>query len=99
MRKIEAIIRKEKFADVFHALEKSGVGGITAIETKCGKPRSGLKDYIKLELYTDEFQTEKVIDIIRKAAKTGVAGDGKIALFSLEQLYSIRNNQQGASAI
>ncbi len=100
MKKIEAIVRKEKFDDVFKVLEKSGVGGITVTEARgFGHHRNGLKEKMKIEIYVDEFQIEKTIDMIRKVAKTGSTGDGKIAILPLENIYKIRTGEHGAQVI
>ena len=100
MVKIEAIVRKEKFEEVCLVLEKSGVGGVTVTEALgFGNHRNGLKPKMKIEIYTDEFQIDKVIDMIRRVAKTGTSGDGKIAIFRLEKLYRIRTGEEGAGAI
>ena len=100
MKKIEAIVRKEKFQDVYAVLEKSGIGGLTVTEARgFGHHRNGLKDKVKIEIYVDEFQTEKVVDMIRRVAKTGSTGDGKIAVLPLENIYRIRTGEDGASAI
>ncbi len=100
MKKIEAIVRKEKFKDVYTVLEKSGVGGMTVTEAQgFGHHRNGLKNKIKIEIYADEFQVDKVVDMIRSAAKTGTTGDGKIAILPLENIYRIRTGEEGAIAI
>ncbi len=100
MKKIEAIIRKEQFEDVITALEKTGIGGVTVLDAVgFGHHRNGLKAKKKLEIYTDEFQVDKVIDLIRKHAKMGVTGDGKSAVIDLANLYKIRTGEQGATAI
>jgi nitrogen regulatory protein P-II 1 len=100
MKKIEAIIRKEKFNDVFKVLEKSGIGGMTVTEAKgFGHHRNGLKEKVKIEIYADEFQVDKVIDMIRKHGRTGSTGDGKIAILNLENIIKIRTGEDGASAI
>ncbi len=100
MKKIEAIIRKEKFHDVYVVLEKSGIGGMTISEARgFGHHRNGLKDKVKIEIYVDEFQVDKVVDMIRQAAKTGMTGDGKIAILPLENIYRIRTGEDGARAI
>lgn len=100
MKKIEAIVRKEKFNEIYAVLEKSGIGGMTVSEAKgFGRHRNGLKDKIKIEIYVDEFQVDKVIDLIRQVARTGTTGDGKIAIFNMENLYRIRTGEQGAGAI
>jgi len=100
MKKIEAIVRKEKFQDIYKVLEKSGIGGLTVLETRgFGRHRNGLRDKVKLEIYVDEFQIEKVVEMIRQIAKTGETGDGKIAILPLENIYRIRTGEQGAAAI
>ncbi len=100
MKKIEAIVRKEKFQDVYDALVNSGIGGMTVTPTQgFGHHRNGLKEKIKLEIYADEFQVDKIVDMIRRAAKTGVTGDGKIAILPLHNIYRIRTGEDGAKAI
>jgi nitrogen regulatory protein P-II 2 len=44
-------------------------------------------------------QTEKVVDLIRKAANTGKIGDGKIFVSALEQAIRIRTGETGPDAI
>jgi nitrogen regulatory protein P-II 1 len=100
MRKIEAIVRKEKFDEVIKVLEKSGIGGVTVTEAKgFGHHRNGLKEKMKIDIYVDEFQVDKVVELIRKTAKTGTTGDGKIAVLLLENIYRIRTGEEGANAI
>ncbi len=100
MKKIEAIVRKEKFEEVYKVLENSGIGGLTVTQAQgFGHHRNGLKEKMKFEIYADEFQVDKIVEMIRKVAKTGTTGDGKIAIFELEQLYRIRTGEEGASAI
>jgi len=100
MKKIEAIVRKEKFQEVYDVLVNSGIGGMTVLEAKgFGNHRSGLKEKVKIEIYADEFQVEKVIDMIKRSARVGESGDGKIAVFHLDQLHRIRTGEEGAHAI
>ena len=100
MKKIEAIIRKEKFDDVCKVLEKSGIGGMTTMPAQgFGNHRNGLKEKVKIDIYCDEFQVDMIVEMIRKSAKTGFTGDGKIAILDLENLYRIRTGQEGAGAI
>ena len=100
MKKIEAIVRKDKFEKVYAALEKSGIGGMTVTEAKgFGHHRNGLKEKMKIEIYADEFQVDKIVELIRRIAKTGTTGDGKIAILDLVNVYRIRTGEQGATAI
>jgi len=100
MKKIEAIVREEKFKEICTMLEGSGVGGLTVTEVRgFGHHRNGLAKKYKLEIYADEFQVDKTIDMIRKKAKTGTTGDGKISVYTIDQLFRIRTGEEGASAI
>ena len=100
MKKIEAIIREEKFQDVYDVLVDSGIGGMTVIKAQgFGHHRNGLKDKFKIEIYADEFQVDKVVEMIRRVARTGITGDGKIAILPLDNIYRIRTGDDGASAI
>ncbi|MCA9405131.1 MAG: P-II family nitrogen regulator [Candidatus Omnitrophica bacterium] len=100
MKKIEAIVRKEKFEEVCTVLEDSGLGGITVTEAKgFGNHRNGLQPKMKIDIYVDEFQVEKAIEMIRRVARTGVTGDGKIAVLPMDNIVRIRNGEEGAGAI
>lgn len=81
-------------------LEKSGIGGIIVSEARgFGHHRNGLKEKMKIEIYADEFQVDKVVKMIRRVTKTGTTGDGKIAILPLEKIYRIRTGEEEASAI
>ena len=100
MKKIEAIIRKEKFDEVIKTLEKSGIGGVTVTQAVgFGHHRNGLKEKMKIDIYADEFQVDKIVDIIKRTARTGTTGDGKVAVLDLDNIYKIRTGESGASAI
>lgn len=103
MKKIECIIRPEKFQDVYNALRKSGIGGLSVTEIKgFGNQRALGKDLLeklRIDIYVDEFQVDSTIELIMKTARTGETGDGKIAVIDLEKLYRIRTGEEGASAV
>ena len=103
MKKLECIIRPEKLDDVKAALRKTGIGGmtITSIEG-FGKSRAigrGSVHKVKVEVYVDDFQSDAIVEIVKKAAYTGDTGDGKIAIIPLEKIYRIRTNETGPRAI
>ena len=100
MKKIEAIVRKDKFDQLFQVLEKSGIGGMTVFDAMgFGHHRNGMQEKKKIEIYCDEFQVEKIVEILSRTVRTGMTGDGKIAVIDLENLYRIRSGEEGASAI
>ncbi len=103
MRKIECIIRPEKFDDVYQAIRNSGAGGMTVTEVEGfgnqKAPGQSLVSNIKIEIYVDLFQVDNMIETIMKAARTGKIGDGKIAVVCLDEIYRIRTGEKGARAI
>jgi len=105
MKKIECVIKPERFEKVREALRKSGVGGMTAYEVGgFGNQRArgkGMLKRMKLEVYVDDFQVDSAVDIIMKNARTGSGetGDGKVAVSDLDKLYRIRTGEEGAKAV
>jgi len=114
MKKVEAIVRTERFNDVRAALQSAGISGLTSygingagIQNGVAKKgsRSGKWDTrelvrkTKLEVVCDDSVVEKAITAISDAAKTGKIGDGKIFVFPLENAIRIRTGERHAKAI
>src|SRR5271165_4542892 len=114
MKKIEAVIRREKFEIVDEALKKIGVGGLTMEEVK-GRGRTRVittvhmrgtwtqeDEYIrhtKLEIIAKDDQVSKVVESILSSATTGSPGDGKIFVTPVDQIYDIGSKQSGERAV
>ena len=112
MKKIEAIIRHEKFEEVKKALSKIGIRGITVIDV-LGAGRQGgftetyrghkvtinLRPKIKIEIISKEASVREIVDVIRDKAKTGEIGDGKIFISSVDNAVAIRSGEEGPSAL
>ena len=112
MKKIEAIIKPFKLDEVKNALTKIGVQGMTVTEVNgFGRQKGHTESYrgteyaidflpkSKIEIIiTDELVTQ-VIETIERAAKTGKIGDGKIFVFSVEEVIRIRTGEHGRDAI
>ncbi len=112
MKKIEAIIRPEKFTIVKDALLELGYPGMTITKvtgqgnqkgiTEMWRGRSfrvDLLSKIKIEITVRDADVEKIADTIIKEAHTGSIGDGKIFVFDVENVYRIRTNESGVVAI
>ena len=112
MKKIEAIIRTKMFDQVREALAKIDVKFFTLIEVKGYGLQKGEKmvyrgssygsDYIgrlRLDIFASDNKTPEIVDTILKSAATGKVGDGKISVNNVEQLYRIRNGEEGDSAL
>ncbi|MFA5355079.1 MAG: P-II family nitrogen regulator [Thermodesulfovibrionales bacterium] len=112
MRKIEAIIKPFKLDEVKDALNEIGIQGMTVTEVKgFGRQKGHTELYrgaeyvvdfipkIKVEVVTSDDLAPRVVDAIERAAKTGKIGDGKIFVYSVEDVIRIRTGERGESAV
>jgi nitrogen regulatory protein P-II 1 len=112
MKKIEAIIKGSKLDDVKDALHAIGIQGMTVTEVKgFGRQKGHVEVYrgteyevhflpkLKIEVVVADSILDKVIDTIIEKAKTGSIGDGKIFIYSLEDVIRIRTGEKGEAAI
>ena len=94
------------------ALSEIGVQGITVTEVKgFGRQKGHTELYrgaeyvvdflpkVKLEVAIPETLLERALEAIEKAARTGKIGDGKIFVYSLDEVIRIRTGETGESAI
>jgi nitrogen regulatory protein P-II 1 len=114
LKKIEAIIRKEKFPDVDAALKRLGVGGLT-VEEVAGRGRDrhtttvlarGTWKYeeeyikhLKLEILVQDSNAQGVIDAIMTSASTQSVGDGKIFVSSVDEVLDIGSKAVDEKAV
>ena len=54
---------------------------------------------LKVEVAVEAGRTDKVIDAITAAAKTGQIGDGKIFVTTIDQAVRIRTGEVDAAAL
>lgn len=112
MKKIEAIIRPEKFDIIKDALTDMGYNGMTVSEIKGHGNQKGVSEVwrgkryrvdllpkIKVEIVATDEKCESVIQTIIREAQTGSVGDGKIFVTDLVNVYRIRTGEAGDSAI
>ena len=112
MKKIEAIIKPFKLDDVKEALNEIGIQGMTISEVKGYGRQKGHKEIyrgaeyvvdfipkIKIEIVVEAERVDEIVDKIREAANTGKIGDGKIFVFSAEQVIRVRTGEKGKDAI
>jgi len=112
MKLITAIIKPFKLDEVREALADIGVTGLTVTDVKGFGRQKGhtelyrgaeyVVDFLpktKVEAVVPEELTERAIDAILTAGKTGKIGDGKIFVSSLEQVIRIRTGENGKEAI
>ena len=112
MKKIETIIKPFKLDEVKEALNAMGVSGMTIMEVKgFGRQRGHKEIYrgaeyqvdfvpkIKINVIVDDAIAEKVVDTIKKTAKTGKIGDGKIFISTIDEAIRIRTGETGIEAL
>jgi nitrogen regulatory protein P-II 1 len=54
---------------------------------------------IKIEVVVESESADQVVEKIREAANTGKIGDGKIFIFSIEEVVRVRTGETGKDAI
>jgi nitrogen regulatory protein P-II 1 len=111
MKKIEAIIQRERYEEVRSALEAVGYPGmmVTEIEghgTQRGVQIRGGREYriglikkLKLEIVCRDHRVPEIMNAIAEAARTGKAGDGKIFVYPVEEAMRIRSGETGEDAL
>lgn len=108
MKEIKAYIAEHKLGPVTRALHKvKGLTGVSAIECKgygrglvtTAEPELGFHLGVKLEVICQDELVDVVIDAIEKVAHTGLKGDGKIYVASIEQAVRISTGERGKGAV
>lgn len=112
MKKIELIIRPEKFLDVKAALDEVGYSGMTVTEVQGHGIQKGLTQQwrgttfkyallpkMKIEAVVKDAQVSGIVKVIMEAAGTGKEGDGKIFITPIEEVFRIRTKESGEKAI
>ena len=112
MKKVEAIIRIEKFEAVKEKLFEVGINGITISQVLgCGNQKGHKNIYrgtvvevnllpkMKLEIVTTEDKVNQIVEVIRQNAKTDNIGDGKIFVYTIDNAVRIRTGESGDIAL
>jgi nitrogen regulatory protein PII len=111
MKLITAIVNPYKVDDVREAVAGLGVQGMTVTEVKgFGRQRGHAELYrgaeytvdyrpkVKVEIAVNEDDTERLIEAIVSAARTGKVGDGKIFVTSMDEIVRVRTGETGPTA-
>lgn len=112
MKKVEAIIRIEKLEAVKEKLFEHDINGITMTQVLgCGKQKGHKSIYrgavvdvtllpkIKLEIVAADDKVDEIIAVIKENAKTDNIGDGKIFVYTIDEVIRIRTGENGEIAI
>jgi nitrogen regulatory protein P-II 1 len=112
LKKIEAIIREEKLADVKAALRSVGILGMNVFEIR-GQGRQGgielvgrsgsyhvdMLQKVQVNIVLSEHNLQETIATIVRSARTGESGDGLIFVYPVEDVVRIRTGERGTEAI
>src|SRR2546423_15718801 len=112
IKQITAIVKPFRLEEVREALAEVGVTGLTVTEVKgFGRQKGHTELYrgaeyvvdflpkVKVEVVVKDGDTERCVDAIVKAAKTGKIGDGKIFVTPVEQVVRIRTGETNEDAV
>ncbi len=112
MKLIMAVIKPFKLDEVRDALTGLGVEGLTVTEVKgYGRQKGHTEIYrgteyavnflpkLKIEVAVTQANTDKAVEAIIAAAKTGQIGDGKIFVTPIEDAVRIRTGETDADAL
>ena len=112
MKLVIAVIKPFKIDEVHDALIRLGISGMTVSEVKgYGRQKGHTEIYrgteyavsflpkLKIEVAVPTDQTDKIIETITTAAKTGQIGDGKIFVLALDQVVRIRTGETDGAAL
>jgi nitrogen regulatory protein P-II 1 len=112
MKKIEAIVRPSKVADVCAVLKTIDNPGLTITEVEGHGTQNGMEQLVRgktykvglltkarIEIVVKDSDVDEVINAIQKAAFTGKFGDGKIFVYPVENVVRIRTNERCEAAL
>ncbi|MBW3548897.1 MAG: P-II family nitrogen regulator [Actinobacteria bacterium] len=112
MELVTAIVKPHVLDGVKDALKGIGVQGITVSEVKgFGRQGGHTETYrgteytidfvpkMKVEVLVDASDSDKVVEAVAVAARTGKIGDGKIWVTPVGRAVRIRTGEEGVDAI
>jgi nitrogen regulatory protein PII len=112
MEKIEAIIQPTRLEAVKAALVQVGVSGMTVTRVEGFGNQKGRKlnyrgstyeasfvEKVKIETVVSSDMTDRVVEAIAAAARSGQIGDGKIFVSPVSRVVRIRTNERNDVAL
>jgi len=112
MKKIEAIVREDRFHLIKIALEEKGFVSMTvsdvigrgkqkgvSLKWRVGEHRIDFLPKKKIEIVVEDKDCKIVVDTICERGRTGAVGDGKIFILPVEEVVRIRTGEAGVEAI
>lgn len=110
--KIEVITGMSKLTDLIQQLSKVGVRGVTVIQVLGCGVEMGTQEYEveinevmellpkqQINIVVETSKVDKILDIIKKELYTGHIGDGKIFVYSIDNVIRVRTGDEGLEAL
>ena len=112
IHKVVIIAKLSRYDKLRKAMNALGVTGMTVTQVMgCGVQKGSGEMYrgvemdatllpkIKLEVVVSKIPVEDVIEAAKRTLYTGHIGDGKIFVYSLDNVVKIRTGEEGAAAL
>ncbi len=112
MKKIEAIVREDRFHLIKIALEEKGFISMTvsdvvgrgkqkgvSLKWRVGEHRIEFLPKKKIEIVVDDNDCQTVVDTICERGRTGAMGDGKVFVIPVEEVVRIRTGDRDIQAV
>ena len=113
MKKLESIIPEDKLDAVFNSLTQLDIGGFTYFSVKGrgkrprpmvssgrgGRFESAYNVNTGIIIVVPDNKVDKVIDAITSHASTGLAGEGKIFVYNVDDAVDIGTKKRGESSL
>ncbi|XME01383.1 ammonium transporter [Lachnospiraceae bacterium C1.1] len=112
IHKVSIIAKLSRYDKLRRAMNDLGVTGMTVTQVMgCGVQKGSGEMYrgvemdatllpkIKLEVVVSKIPVEDIVEAAKKALYTGHIGDGKIFVYSLDNVIKIRTGEEGVEAL
>lgn len=110
--KIEVITGMSKLTDLIQQLSKVGIRGVTVMQVLGCGVEMGTQEYEveinevmellpkqQINIGVETSMVDKILDIIKKELYTGHIGDGKIFVYSIDNVIRVRTGDEGLEAL
>ena len=110
--KIEVITGMSKLTNLVCELSKVGVRGVTVMQVLGCGVELGTKEYEvelnevmellpkqQINIVVEDEKIDKILDLIKKELYTGHIGDGKIFVYSIDNVIRVRTGDEGVEAL
>ncbi len=110
--KIEVITGMSKLTNLICELSKVGVRGVTVMQVLGCGVELGTKEYEvelnevmellpkqQINIVVEDEKIDKILDLIKKELYIGHIGDGKIFVYSIDNVIRVRTGDEGVEAL